>query len=106
MEDKYLKDKLSQIQPIYEPIDLEESIMRTIENHANYQQQILKYKRLGRISLMVSICIFGLYGLSLLMSAKQITSSNISYQIALILLAFALIITQLEGSRKLKKIKL
>ncbi len=106
LEDKYLKDKFTQIQPIYKAVDLEDSIMKKIERQANYKMQIARYKRLGRISLIVSLSIFAIYGLSFLLDESSTSGEKLNHQLGLILLSFILIITQLESSNRLKKINL
>ncbi|WP_400078726.1 hypothetical protein [Winogradskyella sp. R77965] len=56
MEDKdQLKDILSNINHINEPIDLEASIMQSIQKEALVKQKIASYKKQGIRGLVISI---------------------------------------------------
>ncbi len=100
MEDKdNLKEILGNIDQINEPIDLEESILKTIQEQENSKAQIARYKANGFKALILSAILVLVLGIlfSLPSSIRTLEHSIITY--TSIVLTLLVIFIQLEMSK-------
>jgi len=96
MEDKdQLKEILSNINQINDPIDLETSIMQSIQKEALAEQKIAKYRKQGILGLVISFTLFIL--LVFIYSFKTVESTNLKY--TSIAVCLILLFAQLELGR-------
>jgi hypothetical protein len=97
MEDKdHLKEILGKIVEINEPIDLEELILKTIQEQEGSKLQIARYKAKGIKALLVSVILILVLGIlfSLPSSVHTVEYSIITY--TSIILVLIVLFIQLE----------
>ncbi len=100
MEDKDpLKEILSNLDQINEPIDLEDAILKTLEKQESSKAQIARYKANGFKALILSAILVLVLGIlfSLPSSVRTLEQSIITY--TSIVLTLLVIFIQLEMSK-------
>jgi protein-S-isoprenylcysteine O-methyltransferase Ste14 len=108
MENKdYLKEILGKIDEVNEPVDLEEAILKTIEQQESIKLQITRYQARGTTALLVSAVLIVILGVLFSLPSSMGTTTRSITSFAGLSLALLILFIQLEmgGAKIFNQIK-